>query len=240
MKTTSKKSRRVRHAGVKLALHSFTLIELLVVIAIIAILAAILLPALNSARERGRAASCVNNLKQCIGQTQMYADGNGGDALLKMNDNAGGHLLWQMAMGYEAGGTRKATALLPGFAAITCPSHMTDLPTTVDWLWKGFYGVPYMLNVNNQIYCCNGYEFQTNGFYGSSGRFGVRFHAREQLWLGRLHAAGSSLGVQHNREFRRRPCRRYQSRRRLRHHRSCLRTDCRRVLRFLCDPRTLG
>ena len=99
----------------------FTLIELLVVIAIIAILAAILLPALNSARERGRSADCISRYKQLFVGLSAYSDNND-DWIINHSDSAwatpesylnywGGRLGYLGHIGGSAGSTDKSAFL---------------------------------------------------------------------------------------------------------------------------------
>jgi prepilin-type N-terminal cleavage/methylation domain-containing protein/prepilin-type processing-associated H-X9-DG protein len=130
---------------------AFTLIELLVVIAIIAVLAALLLPALGRAREKSRAAFCLNNLKQWGLATHLYA-GEHDDYLPPEGfpNPTGGQLTngWYFYLPqqinippYYAMTWRTNTAIEPGRSAWICPSN------------------PRRSNTNNLFhYCLNEYH----------------------------------------------------------------------------------
>lgn len=103
----------------------FTLIELLVVIAIIAILAAMLLPVLNQAREKAKAVSCANNMNQ-IGKAFLFYAGDNSDYLIYQQPVAGTDLPWSSFLLAPRSDHDKKLFKLSGnyapWATSTCPA----------------------------------------------------------------------------------------------------------------------
>ena len=119
------------------AKRRFTLIELLVVIAIIAILAAILLPALQQARERAQATTCINNLKNLATMGRMYVDEHEG--LWWQPNKADAHLAWcQMLMRGGYFGYSGAKEGAPSF--LRCPSIPFNINTGTS-LWHAYSSI---------------------------------------------------------------------------------------------------
>lgn len=139
-------------------IQKFTLIELLVVIAIIAILASMLLPALNKARDKAKSAKCISNLKQIGIGTMLYADDN--DEYLPGGASWGKPYWMHRIASYLSIPMRTAQAfyLDRDYPVFMCPNDQTRMAAGYDMGGKS--GVSYGANAFLiQIYTVGGIKY---------------------------------------------------------------------------------
>ncbi len=156
--------------------RSFTLIELLVVIAIIAILASMLLPMLNKAREKGKRATCANNLKQ-IGLGVNFYIGDFQDWYPPAEAPATSSMFKNQMLSGPGFKTGYCTG---GVKLFDCPSDITRLETWDYWpYWGTGNNISYGYNekVGGSLYAAT---TDTNSGGANSG-FRVRSHKATQM-----------------------------------------------------------